>query len=426
MNNKDDFEVEVSSATCKDKRIIVELVSRPNHNPPCTFAVWSPERGSYRLAEKFELASGQVALPPQDSLIGRVVLIPSGIREYGNNLQLLDELQGFIHRYVDVSLSYEKLVAYYVLLTWVFDRFSSLPYLRVLGGYGQGKTRFLEVVGSIVYRGIFLAGVTSRAALYRLINRYQGTLLLDEGDFTRGALSSDMVKILNLGTSPTFEIVLCSNSPGLESFKVYSPKIIATRKSFEDKALESRCLTERMKGGPREDIPKVLPEEFKSEAQKLRNKLLLWRFRNYFRVGPGYIPKLGGTARFSQLLSPLFSVAQMFGSDNDLEGFAERYCFDGTRCYGNHKAIPVLKALFSVLKRVENPTIKMVSREYNLGKEIENRITPRKCGYILREVLGLSTQFDGKNYRVAEREEEIRKRCARFVLNGPDRVIGLQ
>ena len=64
-----------------------------------------------------------------------------------------------------------------------------------------------------------------------------------------------------------------------------SHKIVATRGSYDDKALESRFLTEEMGSRKlRPDIPINLPDSFKEEARDLRNKLLLYRFHRRHEV----------------------------------------------------------------------------------------------------------------------------------------------
>src|SRR5260370_26544792 len=70
-----------------------------------------------------------------------------------------------------------------------------------------------------------------------------------------------------------------------QAFQVFGPKIAATRGSYEDKGLESRFLTEEMGARPlRTDVPINLPPSFKEEARVLRNKLLLYRFRNRMKA----------------------------------------------------------------------------------------------------------------------------------------------
>jgi len=48
-----------------------------------------------------------------------VALLPSEPEEYGSDEALVAEIQGFIHRYIDVSPLFERIASYYVLFTRV-------------------------------------------------------------------------------------------------------------------------------------------------------------------------------------------------------------------------------------------------------------------------------------------------------------------
>ena len=85
-------------------------------------------------------------------------------------------------------------------MSWVFDRFTAIPYLRAIGQFSSGKSRYIEVVGSICYRALFGSGASSPASLYRAISAFNGpTLILDEADFAKSAEAHEITKILNQG-----------------------------------------------------------------------------------------------------------------------------------------------------------------------------------------------------------------------------------
>ncbi|MCR4279163.1 MAG: hypothetical protein NUV78_00260, partial [Candidatus Zambryskibacteria bacterium] len=65
-----------------------------------------------------------------------VVLLPSRASEYGSDKELLEEIQAFIHKRVDISPAFERIAVQYVFLTWIYDRLNELPYLRARGDYG--------------------------------------------------------------------------------------------------------------------------------------------------------------------------------------------------------------------------------------------------------------------------------------------------
>src|SRR5439155_26431466 len=69
------------------------------------------------------------------------------------------------------------------------------------------------------------------------------------------------------------------------AYHVFGTKIIATRGFFQDRALESRCLTDDLRGGPvRAGIPLNLDHRFREEVLSLRNQLLVYRLRRYHRA----------------------------------------------------------------------------------------------------------------------------------------------
>src|SRR5262249_30867909 len=145
------------------------------------FACWS--EGRFWLEQDLRTAEGEQLVPysPANNLIKHeVVLFPSEPSQYGSEQELLWEIQSYIHRYVDVSPLFEQVASYYVLFSWVHDNFSELPYLRVRADYGSGKTRFLLIVGSLCYKPIFASGASTVSPLFRIIDAFRGTLIVDE------------------------------------------------------------------------------------------------------------------------------------------------------------------------------------------------------------------------------------------------------
>jgi hypothetical protein len=195
--------------------------------------------------------------------------LPSQPEEYGSEAQLVVDVRNFIHHYVDVSPLYEQIATYYVLFTWLYDRFNELPYLRARGDPGCGKTRFLITVGSLCYKPIMASGASSVSPLFRMLESFRGTLIIDESDLRFSDEKAEIVKILNNGNVRGFPVLRSDvNRRGEFSphaYHVFGPKIVATRGDFEDRALESRFLTEELGGHSlRENIPINLPSEHRS------------------------------------------------------------------------------------------------------------------------------------------------------------------
>jgi hypothetical protein len=212
------------------------------------------------------------------------LVLPSKPVKYESTSVLLVEIQQFIKRYAVVEEEeWVNVISHYVLMTWVYDRFQAVPYLRFLGDSGTGKTRILEVIHALSYKGIKVSGNITGAGLFRLIEIIRGTLAVDEADFKNSDDWSDITKILNNGYAKGMPIFRChkeNNDP--EPYTVFGPKLLSTRNRFADDATETRCLTLETKTvRVPKHIPLQLPPAFHDEAQVLQNKLLQWRFDNF-------------------------------------------------------------------------------------------------------------------------------------------------
>jgi hypothetical protein len=251
-----------------------------------SLAVW--RNHACELVPSIDLQTGRlVPFPPGNPLIqNNVVLLPTGPEEYGSEAKLVAEIQAYIHRYVDLSPQFERIASYYVLFSWLHDGFNELPYLRVRGDYGSGKTRFLLVVGSLCYKPVFASGASTVSPIFHILDTFRGTLVIDEADFRWSDDKADIVKILNNGNVRGLPVLRTEMSRTGEfnprPFQVFGPKIVATRGLYDDRALESRFITEETGlRGLRKDVPISLPTSYEDEALSLRNKLLLYRFQNY-------------------------------------------------------------------------------------------------------------------------------------------------
>jgi len=259
-----------------------------------------------------------------DEVKNRLVQLPSKRQDFNNEEQLIKDIREFLNRWHEpVDQESRTLDVLYTLLTYIKDLVPQLPYRRILASYGRGKSAWLDSLGSIAYRGLILAGSNTDKSFVRSIDVWQGTALIDEADFGDSSYYSFITKILNVGYDQrTGYYRRCDeNDPKKTlSYNVYGPKILATRGKYKDPALESRCLTTRGRQNTK-PMPLFRMERFKKEAQILRNKLIYWRFKNYYRMkeaakqleDPTVANEVYGkdsklTSRIKQVLLPLWFV----------------------------------------------------------------------------------------------------------------------
>jgi len=387
------------SAALRDGTL-VEMVFRPEEHQTL-FCV--AKNGNWQY-EPGLLVKGERLVPysPNNNLLKNdVVLFPSQPEEYGSEQELLDKIQAFIHRYVDVSPLFEKLSSYYVLLSWVYDAFSELPYLRLRGDPGSGKTRFLLTVGSLCYKPMFASGASTVSPLFRILDAVRGTLIIDEGDFRFSDEQAEIVKILNNGNAKGFPVlrseVSGQNEYNPRAYAVFGPKIIATRGFFQDRALESRCLTEEMgQLRLREDIPISLPPTYKEEALQLRNKLLLFRFSTLSRQAASEtLVDRRIEPRLSQIFVPLLSIMRDEKAKNEVCELARRYNRELVAERGMDMEAQVLEIIRELLSSDEQQlSVKEITRWFQARYEedFERKITTKWIGSVIRKKLYLKTQ----------------------------------
>lgn len=394
------------------------------------FAVFRDDAVQY--VPSFALSNNEVLTPypATNNLIkNEVILFPSAAEEYGSKEVLVEEIRSFLHRYVTVSPLFEKIASYYVLLTWIYDAFTTVPYLRAIGTYGSGKTRFLRVVGSLCFRAIF-AGSTTVSPLFRMLDSFRGTLILDEGDFRFSDEKSEIAKILNNGNSQGFP-VLRSEQAGIgkvfnpAAFQVFGPKVIASRAFYEDAALESRFISEDMgRNRPRTDTPLHLPESFATEAEILRNKLLIFRFRNLHEYS--VTEKTDGLLepRISQIFAPLLTLVSDDERDEIL-GVIREYSAELSLDRSSNIEYVVLEAIKALWVGEPLP-IKMITALINerYREEFQETVTGKKIGMIVKKNLKIGTRKRSGIFEIAPTEGgRLRQLFQRFGMEGEPQDI---
>lgn len=327
-------------------------------------------------------------------LTHRVVLFPSAAVDYSSEEALVNAVREFIHRYADLSAGFEEIATYYVLLTWVYDAFNEVPYLRLKGDFGSGKTRSLLTIGSLCYKSMFMSGASTVSPMFRIIDSFRGTLVLDESDFRFSDERAEIVKILNNGNARGFPVLRSESTPNKEfnprAFDVFGPKIIASRSYFDDTALESRCITETLRGlPPRPDVPISLPSAFHEQAEELRNKLLMYRFRRLQTVRAMAVTVPAGIeSRVAQIFVPLLAVvSSKSASDRILERARQHSGRLKAEREGSTTA-QILDIMWMLRGEGVPLSIKDIALRFaeRYGSDLDRPITPRWIGYQLRRI----------------------------------------
>jgi hypothetical protein len=259
------------------------------------------------------------------------------------------------------------------------------------------------------------SGASTVSPLFRILDAFRGTLIIDEGDFKLSDERAEIVKILNNGNARGFPVLRTEVSGSGEfnpkAYAVFGPKLVATRGFFEDRALESRCLTEQMgQRRLRDDIPITLSFAYKQEALQLRNKLLLFRFRNLqkWEIGEGLVDR-AIEPRLNQVFAPLLSIITDPGAQGNIRELARQYNREMVAERSTDVEAQILEIIRDMLTSPLKPrlTIKEITSWFvdRHGDDYERKITTKWIGSVIRKRLNLRAHKSHGVFVIAPAEE---------------------
>jgi hypothetical protein len=254
-----------------------------------------------------------------------------GVPDISDGLEgLWGDVRAFLEKYVDLQdpRLYDVLTAW-VTATWIPEAWFVVPYLNILGPKNSGKTRLLEVLQALSYRGTMVANI-SESAIFHATERQHPTLLMDEAEIYGSEARLSIQNLLNSGYRRGQWVIRAvkieDGQYGLGMFDVFGFKALAGTGSFKD-TLESRSIKILMEKAVRK-VEFLIDAE---EAKRIRTRMLLWRWRSLIRVDEleGSFEKAPERLRFAdgrfvELYACLLTVAND-GAENILSYARDAY-----------------------------------------------------------------------------------------------------
>jgi hypothetical protein len=234
---------------------------------------------------------------------------------------LLDDVAGFIGRYVALSTEARDAIALWVAHTHCLDAFESTPRLALISPVKQsGKTRTLEVVELLVPNPMNVVNTTS-AALFRQVAAERPTLLMDEADTY---LSPEAAKqheelraFVNAGHRRAAKAWRCVGEPArmrVEAFPAYCALAIAGIGDLPETVIDRAVVVKMKRRARHEHIEPFRARQVEPEGAKLRARLVAWAKRNSKRLGEPEMPD-GIVDRAADVWEALLSIADLVGGD---------------------------------------------------------------------------------------------------------------
>lgn len=248
------------------------------------------------VGEKFLLSDGQIKKEIPSNINGEDIIFVSipesqvswelctqtNIKQSDKN-KLWRYTREFIYRNVDLPdpRLYDVLTAW-VFATWTQEIWDAVPYIFFLGMKASGKTRALETLQLLTFRGKMTVSSTP-AALFRSIEKYNCIPFLDEAEVYNQEEKAEIRAMLNAGQKRrSAKVERCQEEHGnqtIKTFNIFGFKAIAGTESLKP-TLESRSIIINMSKStrPLDNTQNIIL------AQRLRNGLLLYRFQTLTQI----------------------------------------------------------------------------------------------------------------------------------------------
>ncbi len=314
---------------------------------------------------------------------------------YGSDV--LNELEEVIHCFVVLSNEAAAAVALWILHTHALDAAQISPRLAILSPTKRcGKSTMLKLLGTLVRKPLTTANLTA-AALFRGIEAYEPTLLVDEADTFLEA-REDLRGVLNAGHDRQSATVLRCAGEELEPrlFRVFAPVAIAAIGRLPDTLMDRSVVIEMRRKTGSERVDRFTRAEREGLAGVPR-RCVRWVADNLAALRTARPAALAGIDdRAVDNWEALFAIADRAGDDWPKRARAAAKALSGARAEaedGDDLAVQLLsdvrlvfaeggdervtsKALTSALAALEGRPWSEISR----GRPITDRLVARLLG----------------------------------------------
>lgn len=237
---------------------------------------------------------------------------------------LAERLEEYIRKFYYFSDErYYKVVALYIIMTYYYELFSSVPYLYLNGEKGSGKSTLAAIIGTFAFNPKFSIDITG-PALYRTVSLHGGTIILDEIEsLTSRAKSQEslLASVLKGGYYKEGRIFrTVSNKDDdlrVESYTAFCPKVLCNIFGLDD-VIEDRCIQIKI---PKVTLTKKMKKEdlqewkvkFQEEREEMTSKLALSALKHFKEVANIYESVFvdASSSRLSQILKPISTIARL-------------------------------------------------------------------------------------------------------------------
>jgi DNA polymerase I-like protein with 3'-5' exonuclease and polymerase domains len=326
---------------------------------------------------------------------------------------LLSNLRSIVLRHVVLGEDGATAVALWIVLTYIAETVHTLPILGIYSPEKRcGKTTLIGILSKLVCKPLATSSI-SAAALFRVIEKYCPTLLVDEADsFLKE--NEELRGILNSGHTrhSAFVLRVDKDCREVERFSTWSPKAIALIGKLPP-TLHDRCIPIQMARRTSAEKIASLRRTPLMEFEHLRREIVRWVADNCKAIGQATpnIPE-GLNDRAADNWAPLLAIAQAAGGpwpDMALRAALRMSCLEDDEDSIALYLLASLSRLFQERKKEENGDF--VATEDLLKALNEDNQAPWadwNKGLTARKLWDFLKPFDVKPVRIQKERKKVK------------------
>lgn len=267
--------------------------------------------------KKQQPESGDNREEKKGSAQGSVVELPD-VEQWPNSVkgtEVLNETAATFAHYVLLPSGAADAMALWTTAAHAFEAFLHTPRLNLYSPEkGCGKTTALDVLASLTPRPLRTESITA-AVLFRLVEAYKPTLLLDEVDAYLNE-ADELRGLLNAGHKRGAKAYRCEGeSNAVRGFAAFAPAALAGIGALPGTLHDRSIVIKLVRAKPGEVAARFDSRRTEPETELCR-KLARWTADNFAKL-KSCDPQLPETAfnRLADNWRPLFAVAEIAGGD---------------------------------------------------------------------------------------------------------------
>lgn len=262
---------------------------------------------------------------------------------------VLNEVLAQLQTYVIADKETLHAAALWVAMTWLVDYATVLPLAIITAPErGCGKTTLLSTMGKMAYKPVTASSI-SPAAMFRTIEAYQPTLLLDETDATFKD-NEELRGIVNSGHTRDAAFVIRTHGDDHEPkiFSTWGAKVLCGIGRIPE-TLESRAIILKLRRKTKGEGVSNLRHAPNSVFAQIQSRLARWAMDNATQFGESRPVMDGLTNRNADNYEPLLAIAMLAGDEwvNRIKAAALKLtAFDGDSLSISEKLLADIKIVF--------------------------------------------------------------------------------